>query len=36
MVPYDFLPDQSSVEKEDILNFHEYLMVKIDIKGCLC
>ena len=29
---YDFLVDHSSVEKEDILNIHEYLMVKNNIK----
>ena len=29
---YDFLVDHSSVEKEDIHNIHEYLMVKNNIK----
>ena len=29
---YDFLVDHSSVEKEDILNIHEYLIVKNNIK----
>ena len=29
---YDFLGDHSSVEKEDILNIHEYLIVKNNIK----
>ena len=31
-VVYDFLVDHISVEKEDILNIHEYLMVKNNIK----
>ena len=31
-VVYDFLVDHISVEKEDILNIHEYLMVKSNIK----
>ena len=31
-VVYDFLVDHISVEKEDILNIHEYLMVKDNIK----
>ena len=29
---YDFSLCHSSVEKEDILNIHEYLMVKNNIK----
>lgn len=29
---YDFPVDYSSMKKEDILNFHEYLMVKNNIK----
>ena len=29
---YDFSVDHSSIEKEDILNIHEYLMVKNNIK----
>ena len=29
---YNFSVDHSSVEKEDILNIHKYLMVKNNIK----
>ena len=29
---YDFSVDHSSIEKEGILNIHEYLMFKNDIK----
>ena len=32
---HDFSLDHSSVEKEDILNIHEYLMVKNNEKQCL-
>ena len=29
---YDFSVDHSSIEKEDILNIHKYLIVKNNIK----
>ena len=29
---YDFTVDHSSIQKKDILNIHEYLMVKNNIK----
>ena len=29
---YDFSVDHSSIKKEDILNIHQYLMIKDDIK----
>ena len=32
MVNYDFSVDHSSIEKEDILNIHQYLIVKNNIK----
>ena len=28
---YDFSVDHSSIKKEDVLNIHQYLMVKINI-----
>ena len=32
MVNYDFSVDHSSIEKEDILNIHQYLIVKNNMK----
>ena len=32
---YDFSVDHSSIKIEDILNIHEYLMVKKHMKQCL-
>ena len=32
---YDFSVDHSSIKKEDILNIHQYLMIKNNIKKCL-
>ena len=32
---YDFSVDHSSIRKEDILNIHQYLMVKNNIKYSL-
>ena len=32
---YDFSVDHSSIKIEDILNIHEYLMVKKQMKQCL-
>ena len=29
---YDFSVDNSAIEKEDILNIHEYLMTKVNVK----
>ena len=29
---YDFSVDHSSIKKEDILNIHQYLMIKNNIK----
>ena len=31
-IVYDFSVDHSPIEKEDILNIHEYLMVKNNVK----
>ena len=31
---YDFSIDHSSIEKEDILNIHHYIMIKNNIKQC--
>ena len=36
MILYDFSVDLSSIKKEDILNIHQYLMVKNNVKKCLC
>ena len=33
---YEFSVDHSSIKKEDILNFHEYLIVEDNIKKCSC
>ena len=35
MILYDFSVDHSSIKKEGILNIHQYLMVKNNIKKCL-
>ena len=32
---YDFSGDHSSIKKQDILDIHDYLMVKNNIKYCL-
>ena len=32
---YDFSVDQSSIRKGDILNIHQYLMIKINVKSSL-
>ena len=32
---YDFSVDDGSIKKEDILNIHQYLTVKYNIKQCL-
>ena len=32
---YDFSVDHSSIKKEDILNIHQYIMIKDDIKWSL-
>ena len=29
---YDFSADRSSIKKEDILNIHQYLMIRSNIK----
>ena len=33
--PYDFSVTHSLIKKEDILNIHQYLMLKTNIKCCL-
>ena len=32
---YDFSVDHSSIKKQEIFNFDQYLMVKNNIKQCL-
>ena len=31
-IAFDFLVDHSSIKKEDILNIHQYLMIKNNVK----
>ena len=31
-IAFDFLVDHGSIKKEDILNIHQYLMIKNNVK----